>query len=162
MMRSYCLATFCPFRWKAEGVKEFSSFAFLSIGYHQQMEVLGEKLDLEPRQYFSRDVWCVGWDLVAGQGPDDHKEIQMKLWEVEQFGIRWQWSKDLIPGMPSESGDGVFMNTFDNLDEALAAVLKPIEPSTEHWKPHRRHYGNDIDGNVRQSQKQSPGLRRGF
>ena len=151
MMRSYCLATFDPFKWKAEGVKEFASFAFLSIGYHQQMQVLGEKLDLEPRLYFSRDIWCVGWDLVAGQGPDDLKEIQMKLWELQQFGVRWQWSKDLIPGMPKESGEGMFMNTFDTFEEALRAVIKPIVSNPD-WNPYQKRYGSH--GDVRHGAQQ--------
>jgi len=133
-MRSYCLATFDFDRWRSEGVKEFSSFAFLSIGYLQQMQIMGEKLDLEPRQYFSRDIWAVGWDLVAGQGPDDLKEIQMKLWELQQFNIRWQWTQDLLPGMPKESGEGMFMNTFPTFEEALRSILKPID-GKEHWNP---------------------------
>ena len=160
MMRSYCLATFDPFRWKAEGVKEFASFAFLSIGYHQQMEVMGEKLDLEPRQYYSKGVWCVGWDFIAGQGVDDLKEIQMKLWELQQFSIRWQWSKDLIPGMPKESGDSIFMNTFDTFEEALRSMVKPIRPDQAHWNPHRRQYGAGIDGNVRQGEERAAAIRR--
>jgi len=134
MMRSFCLATFCPFRWKKEGVKEFASFGFISVGYRQQMEVLGEKLDLEPREYLSRGLWCVGWDLVSGQGPDDLKEIQMKLWELQQFGIRWEWSTDLIPGMPKESGADMFMNTFGTFKEAMQAVIKPIVTQPD-WNP---------------------------
>ena len=157
MMRSYCLATFCPDRWRNEGVKEFMSFAFLSIGYQQQMQVLGEKLDLEPQRYFGKDVWAVGWDVVTGQGLDDLKEIQMKLWELQQFDVRWQWSQDLIPGMPKESGQGMFMNTFSSLEETLRAINKPID-GKEHWNPLQKM--QRPDGTFRHGAEQSAAVQR--
>ena len=161
-MRSFCLATFDVDRWKEEGVKEFSSFAFLSFGYRQQMEILGEKLDLPIRQWQQKDTWAVAWDHVAGQGIDDLKEIQMKLWELEQFKVGWTWTNDLLPGMPRESGEDMFMNTFDSYEEAISAIIKPIDMK-DSWKLDPRHplaIEGDRGGDVRHNQQRRGPVRR--
>jgi len=161
-MRSFCLATFDVDRYKAEGVKEFASFAFLSFGYKQQMEILGEKLGLEVVTWKQNGTWAVCWDLVAGQGVDDLKEVQMKLWELEQFKVNWTWSKDLIPGMPREAGEEMFMNTFDSYEEAIQAIVNPIDMKAT-WKLDGRHplaIAEGPGGDVRHSQEQRGPVRR--
>ena len=156
-MRSYCLATFDFERWRAEGVKEFMSFAFISMGYLQQMEVLGEKLNLEPRQYLQPGLWAVAWDHVAGQGLNDLQEIKMKLWELDQLKVGWTWSTDILPGMPRESRENMFMNTFSSYDEALQALVEPIDAKAA-WNPlaHRRGQGGTIRHGAEQSSAVQP------
>lgn len=131
-MKSYALGTFDVDRWRYEGVKQATCWAFFVIGSKAEVIPWSTTLDLEINDWIVRGQFALGYDLVAETCVDFAKEVQAKRWELQRLGLTTEWSSDLIPGAPSASK--TLQNAFETEEEFDQALIKPIDLK-EHWTP---------------------------
>lgn len=125
-MRNYSLATFNMDAWK-DGYMVPECWAFFSIGNQEEAIHMGRLLDLRPRPWIKKKEWAVGFDIVAATAHNFIAEVRAKRWELQQLGVTWHWSRDLIPEAPDESMEHAFMNTFATEEEFNQSLIAPID-----------------------------------
>jgi hypothetical protein len=131
-VRNYCLATYDPEALKEENTLIPECWAFLSIGTDlQEAEVMSELLDVGIGQWIQKDHWVVAFDLVYISAWHFPREVMAKRWEMQELGITYEWSEDIIPGTPPEAREGVITNTFKTEELFLSALWTPLVLSDE-------------------------------
>lgn len=131
-MRNYCLATYDPDAFKEENTLIPECWGFLSIGTDpQEAEVMSELLDVRVGQWIQKDHWVVAFDLVYISAWHFPREVETKRWEMQELGITYEWSEDIIPGTPPEARLGVNTNTFSTEELFLAALWTPLVVTPE-------------------------------
>ena len=129
-MKNYCLATWDVDGYRDEGVKRPLCWAFLSIGTEEELTPVGELLDLPMHPWLQRGKHALYLDVTI-LSPNFRQEVLAKRWELEQLGMSWEWSADLIPGAPKESTDSTKQNTFATEEEFDRAMVRPIDIKDE-------------------------------
>lgn len=133
-MKTYCLATWKADVYREDALKTPECFAFFAIGTEAELIPWAGVLDLPIRSWLVRGTSCIGFDIVADSCVNFAKEVEAKRWELQRFGLTWEWSRDLIPGAPAESTDSTKQNTFDSEDEFLQSLIAPID-LRDSWEP---------------------------
>lgn len=141
-MRNYCLATYDHEALKEENALIPECWGFLSIGTDlQEAQVMSELLDVHIGQWIQKDHWVVAFDLVYISAWHFPREVMAKRWELQELGIAWKWSEDLIPGTPPEFRLGTIQNTFRTEEEFLSALWTPtvLTPDEQMARANQRY-----------------------
>ena len=129
-MKNYCLATWDVDAYREQGIKRPVCWAFMSIGTEEELIPVGDLLDLPLYPWMQRGMFALYLD-VTPLSPNYRQEVLGKRWELEQLGMTWEWSADLIVGAPRDSTDSTKQNTFATEEEFLQSMIRPIDIKDE-------------------------------
>ena len=121
--RSYLLAT----HWEENEAQPLCLTLFQLHDSEAAARISGARLGWPHMQWIRPGQWCVAGEVMLSEVEDQAAAVEAFVVKLNDAGITWKWSSDLLPEMEGGERTRPVHNTYASLDSlraACAAVKK--------------------------------------